>query len=48
VSERGFAFFSIVLETVRLEVAMVEGRELYGWPGSNRIGEANLDRLIGS
>ncbi len=35
------------VDKVRLEVALVEGKELYGWPGSNRIEESNLDHLIG-
>lgn len=35
------------LDTVRLEVALVEGRELYGWRGSNRIAEPDPRRLVG-
>src|SRR5579864_4252649 len=36
------------IDTLRLEVALVEGKELFGWPGSNRIMEADLTKLIGS
>lgn len=34
-------------DTVRLEVALVEGHEVYGWPGSNRIAESELSTLVG-
>ena len=36
-----------LLDTVRLEVALVENRELYGWPGANRITESDLSNLVG-
>src|SRR5437764_4711304 len=36
-----------LLDTVRLEVALVEGKELYGWPGANRITESDLSNLVG-
>ncbi len=36
-----------MLDTVRLEVALVEHRELYGWPGANRIAESELSNLVG-
>jgi len=36
-----------VLDNVRLEVALVGGKELFGWPGANRIDEAELGDLIG-
>jgi hypothetical protein len=35
-----------LLDTVRLEVALVEGKELYGWPGANRIAESDLSNLV--
>src|SRR5271165_5445021 len=35
------------LDTVRLEVALVEGKELYGWQGANRIAESELSTLVG-
>ena len=35
------------LDTVRLEVAMVGNKELYGWPGANKIAEAELRNLVG-
>ncbi len=36
-----------LLDTVRLEVALVEGKELYGWPGANRIVESEIGHLVG-
>jgi hypothetical protein len=36
-----------LLDTVRLEVALVEGKELFGWPGADRIAEAELSNLVG-
>ena len=36
-----------LIDTVRLEVALVDGRELFGWPGSNRIAESELSTLVG-
>lgn len=36
-----------LLDTVRLEVALVEGKELYGWPGANRITESDPGNLVG-
>lgn len=35
------------VDTVRLEVALVDGRELFGWPGSNRIASSDLSTLVG-
>jgi len=35
------------VDTVRLEVAFVNGKELYGWPGAGRIDQADLGRLVG-
>ncbi len=34
-------------DTVHLEVALVEGHEVYGWPGSKRIAESELSALVG-
>jgi hypothetical protein len=34
-------------DTIHLEVALVEGHEVYGWPGSNRIAESELSSLVG-
>jgi len=34
-------------DVVRLEVALVDGHEMYGWPGSNRIAESELSSLVG-
>ena len=36
-----------MLDTVRLEVALVEHKELYGWPGANRIDESEVSNLVG-
>jgi hypothetical protein len=36
-----------LLDTVRIEVALVEGKELYGWRGANRIAESDLSNLVG-
>ena len=36
------------VDTVRLEVALVEGKELFGWPGDSKIAEPDLSQLIGS
>lgn len=33
-------------DLVRLEVAMVAGRELFGWPGGKRIDEAELSSFV--
>jgi hypothetical protein len=35
------------IDTVHLEVALVDHHELYGWPGSNRIAESELSSLVG-
>ncbi len=34
------------LDTVRLEVAYVGGKELYGWPGSGRIDQSQITKLV--
>lgn len=36
------------VDRVRLEVALVDGKELFGWPGSHQIAESDLTRLIDS
>src|SRR5947209_8998393 len=36
-----------LLDTVRLEVALVEGKELFGRPGTNRIVESEISQLVG-
>lgn len=33
-------------DRIRLEVALVEGKEFFGWPGSNRIDEADVRKLL--
>lgn len=35
------------LDTIRLEVAYVGGREMFGWPGSNKIDEPEIGKLVG-
>ena len=36
-----------MVDTVRLEVAFVNGKELYGWPGASRIDESDITKLAG-
>jgi hypothetical protein len=36
-----------MVDTVRLEVAFVQGKELYGWPGATRIDEPDIGKLAG-
>ena len=36
-----------VSDNIRLEVAMVDSHELFGWPGSNRIAEPDIATLVG-
>ena len=36
-----------MLDTVRLEVALVEGKEVFGWPGAKRIDESDITKLVG-
>ena len=36
-----------LLDTIRLEVALVEGRELYAWPGASKFEEADVTKLVG-
>ena len=35
------------VDRVRLEVGYIDGKELFGWPGGERLGEKDLDRLVG-
>src|SRR6266404_5350643 len=35
-----------MLHTVRLEVALVEGKEMLGWPGAKRIDESDITKLV--
>jgi hypothetical protein len=35
------------LDRVRLEVALVDNKELFGWPGGERIAEAEITNLVG-
>lgn len=35
------------LDTIRLEVAYVEGKELYSWPGETRFEERDLPTMVG-
>jgi hypothetical protein len=34
------------LETIRLEVAYVDGKELFGWPGAAKIDESDIGKMI--
>jgi hypothetical protein len=34
-------------DTLRLEVALVEGKELYSWPGAERFEERDLGEMVG-
>jgi hypothetical protein len=36
----------MVLETTRMEVAFVDGKELFGWPGAAKIDESNVGKMI--
>ncbi len=44
--EPGMKRFRFV-DNIRLEVALVEGRELYAWPGSPRFEERELREMVG-
>ncbi len=37
-----------LLDTLRLEVALVNGRELFAWPGSGKFDDRELGEIIGS
>jgi hypothetical protein len=36
-----------MLDTVRLEVALVDGKELFSWPGADRFEEHDLGEMVG-
>ena len=36
----------MMLETIRLEVAYLEGKELFGWPGAAKIDESDIHKMI--
>ncbi|HLK18794.1 MAG TPA: hypothetical protein VKT81_07550, partial [Bryobacteraceae bacterium] len=36
----------LMSETVRLEIAYVDGAELFGWPGSAKIDESDIHKMI--
>ncbi len=36
-----------LLDTVRLEVALVDGKELYAWPGAKRFEESDVGQMVG-
>src|SRR5579862_3512102 len=36
----------VFLEKTRLEVAFVEGKELFGWPGAAKIDQSDVTRMI--
>ena len=36
-----------LIDTIRLEVAFAEGKELYAWPGSSKFEEADVTKLVG-
>lgn len=37
----------VAVDTIRLEVAYVEGKELFGWPGAAKIDEPEINKLVG-
>ena len=37
-----------LLDTLRLEVALVEGKELFAWPGSGKFDDRELSEIVGS
>jgi hypothetical protein len=37
---------AVLLETTRLEVAYVEGQELFGWPGAAKIDQPDIGKMI--
>ncbi len=37
----------VTLDRVRVEVALVEGKELFSWPGANRFEDKSLRELVG-
>lgn len=36
----------MMLETIRMEVAFVDGKELFGWPGAAKIDESHVGKMI--
>lgn len=36
-----------MLDTIRLEVALVDGKELYAWPGAKKFEETDIRNLVG-
>lgn len=36
----------MMAETIRLEVAVVDGKELFGWPGAAKIDESDLGKMM--
>ncbi|WP_321475680.1 hypothetical protein [uncultured Paludibaculum sp.] len=36
-----------LLDTIRMEVALVDGKELYAWPGAKRFEESDIRRMVG-
>ena len=36
----------MMAETIRMEVAFVDGRELFGWPGAAKIDESDVGKMI--
>jgi hypothetical protein len=36
-----------MVDTIRLDVAFVQGKELYGWPGAARIDEPDIAKMVG-
>src|SRR5271154_6515643 len=37
-----------IVDTLRLEVALVEGREMFAWPGSKKFDDSDLTRMVTS
>jgi hypothetical protein len=37
-----------IVDTLRLEVALVEGREMFAWPGSKKFDETELSQMVTS
>jgi hypothetical protein len=35
-----------IVDTLRLEVALVDGREMFGWPGAKKFEEADVGKMI--
>src|SRR5512141_1279650 len=39
---------SRIEDTLRLEVALVDGKEMFAWPGSKQFEDRDLDDLVGT